>query len=113
MLAVFRFLKDSFSEVNVSTTMYALASTDQQTGGERLKSFMARTGTGQRISADGLAEAVGVSKGTIGALMSDAQRIIGEPKARAIAAALGVDYLVLWIPMERAGRVFIPAQVSV
>lgn len=107
MLTVFRFLKDSFSEVNVSTTMYALVS------GDRLKMLMERTGTGQRISAEGLARAVGVSKGTIGALMSNAQRIIGEPKAKAIAAALGVDLLVLWIPMERAGRVFIPAQVAV
>jgi transcriptional regulator with XRE-family HTH domain len=112
MLYSFRFLKASFSEVNVSTTMYALASTDRQTGGERLKSLMFRTGTGQRLSAEALAEAVGVSKGTVGALMADTQRYIGEPKAKAIAAAIGVDLLVLWIPMERAGRVFIPAQVT-
>lgn len=92
--------------------MYALASTDELTSGERLKSFMARTGTGQRISADGLAEAAGISKGTVGALMSDVQRCVGESKAKAIAAALGVDLLVLWIPMERAGRVFIPSQAA-
>lgn len=87
-------------------TMYAVAS------GDRLKMLMERTGTGAPISSRGLADAVGVSNGTIGALMSGAQQTIPEPKAKAIAAALGVDLLVLFIPMERAGRTFIPAQVS-
>ena len=54
-----------------------------------------------------------MAHGTIGALMSGAQRVVPEHKAKAIAGALGVDLLVLWIPMERAGRVLIPAQVAV
>ena len=44
--------------------------------------------------------------------MSGAQRTVPEHKAKAIAAALGVDLLVLWVPMERAGRAFIPVQAA-
>ncbi|MFF8458556.1 helix-turn-helix domain-containing protein [Streptomyces albidoflavus] len=87
--------------------MYAVVS------GDRLKILMERTGTGEPITSRGLAEAVGVSHGTIGALMSGAQRVIPEHKAKAIASRLGVDLLVLFIPMERAGRVFVPAQQQV
>ncbi|MEU5091687.1 helix-turn-helix transcriptional regulator [Streptomyces sp. NPDC021356] len=86
-------------------TMYAVAS------GDRLKLLMERTGTGAPVSARKLAAAAGVAHGTIGALMSGAQRTVTEDKAKAIAARLGVDLLVLFIPMERAGRAFIPAQV--
>lgn len=88
-------------------TRYAVASSD------RLKLLMERTGTGESISSRELATAAGVAHGTIGALMSGAQRCVSEPKAKSIAAALGVDLLVLWIPMERSGRTFIPAQVAV
>ncbi|MFM9594000.1 helix-turn-helix domain-containing protein [Streptomyces scabiei] len=103
-------MNDLFNEVNVSEseaappTMYAVASSD------RLKLLMERTGTGEAIASRELAERAGVAHGTIGALMSGAQRVVSEPKAKAIAAAIGVDLLVLWIPMERAGRAFIPAQ---
>lgn len=86
--------------------MYAVVS------GDRLKTLMERTGTGEAITCRGLAEAVGVSHGTIGALMSGAQTTVPEHKAKAIAARLGVDLLVLFIPMERAGRTLIPAQVN-
>jgi transcriptional regulator with XRE-family HTH domain len=95
------------SEVNVSQgppTMYAVASSD------RLKTLMERTGTGESITSRELAAAAGVAHGTIGALMSGAQQTVPEDKARAIVAALGVDLLVLFIPMERAGRVFVPVQ---
>ncbi|NUS74960.1 MAG: helix-turn-helix transcriptional regulator [Streptomyces sp.] len=88
-------------------TMYAVASSD------RLKMLMERTGTGQPITSRGLAEAAGVAHGTIGALMSGAQRAVPEDKAKLIVAALGVDLLVLFVPLERAGRTFIPAQVAV
>ncbi|MET9734323.1 helix-turn-helix transcriptional regulator [Streptomyces sp. NPDC006458] len=87
-------------------TMYAVAS------GERLKVLMERTGTGESITSRELAQAAGVAHGTIGALMSEAQRAVPEDKAKAIAAALGVDLLVLFIPLERAGRALIPAQVT-
>lgn len=87
-------------------TMYAVASSD------RLKLLMERTGTGREIKGRELAEAAGVAHGTIGGLMAGTQRIVPEAKAKAIAAALGVDLLVLWVPMERAGKVFIPTQVA-
>lgn len=94
------------SDSETPPTMYAVASSD------RLKLLMERTGTGEEITSRELAKAAGVAHGTVGGLMSGAQRVVPEPKAKAIAAALGVDLLVLWIPMERAGRVFIPAQVA-
>jgi transcriptional regulator with XRE-family HTH domain len=99
-------------EVNVSKeaprpTMYAVASAD------RLKLLMERTGTGEPVTSRELAEKAGVAHGTIGALMTGKQQTVPEPKAKAIAAVLGVDLLVLFVPMERAGRVFIPAQAAV
>lgn len=109
-LTTFNELNVTFSEVNVSEpqpTMYAVES------GDRLKMLMERTGTGESITSRELATAVGVAHGTIGALMAGTQRVVPEPKAKAIAAVLGVDLLVLWVPMERAGRAFIPAQVAV
>lgn len=108
----FNSLNTLYHEVNVSDqnippTMYAVDSAD------RLKLLMERTGTGKAVSGRELAAAAGVAHGTIGALMSGAQRVVPEPKAKAIASVLGVDLLVLWVPMERAGRVLIPAQVAV
>lgn len=91
----------------VPPTMYAVDS------GGRLKMLMERTGTGQAITSRGLAEATGVAHGTIGALMSGAQRAVPEDKAKVIATVLGVDLLVLFVPLERAGRSFIPAQAAV
>ncbi|MGW0865776.1 helix-turn-helix domain-containing protein [Streptomyces sp. NPDC002611] len=85
-------------------TMYAVHS------GERLTMLMERIGTGESISSRALAEVAGVAAGTIGALMSGTQRMVPEHKAKAITAALGVDLLVLFIPMERSGRAFIPTR---
>ncbi|WP_259470931.1 helix-turn-helix transcriptional regulator [Streptomyces sp. ZS0098] len=84
--------------------MYAVVS------GDRLKLLMERTGTGDAVTSRDLAEAAGVAHGTIGALMNGTQRVVPERKARAIAARLGVDLLVLFIPMERAGRMLVPVQ---
>lgn len=95
------------SNDNTTPTMYAVDSSD------RLKTLMERTGTGRPITSRGLAEAAGVAHGTIGALMAGTQRAVPEDKAKAIAAALGIDLLVLFVPLERAGRVFVPAQVAV
>lgn len=102
-------MNETSREVNVSEsppTMYAVVS------GDRLKMLMERTGTGESITSRELATAAGVAAGTIGALMSGAQQSVPEDKAKAIAAALGVDLLVLFIPMERAGRVLIPARTQ-
>lgn len=107
-LTTFSKMNEPFSEVNVSeaATMYAVHS------GDRLKLLMERTGTGEQITSRELATAAGVAHGTIGALMSGTQRTVPEDKAKAITGALGVDLLVLFIPMERAGRAFIPAQAA-
>ena len=106
MLTAFRSLNESFREVNVSTdmSMYKLVS------GDRLKTFMERTGTGEGITGRELAAAVGVPHGTIGALTSGASSLVPEEKAKRIAAAIGCDLLMLFIPVERAGRVFVPVQ---
>ncbi|MER7967969.1 helix-turn-helix transcriptional regulator [Streptomyces sp. NPDC096080] len=80
--------------------------------GDRLKTLMERTGTGQAITSRGLAAAAGVAHGTIGALMSGTQRAVPEDKARAIAAALGVDLLVLFIPEGRATRLIAPVKAT-
>lgn len=85
-------------------TMYAIHSSD------RLKLLMERTGTGEAIKSRELAANAGVAHGTVGGLMSGAQRIVPEDKAKAITDALGVQLLVLFIEMERNGRTFIPAQ---
>ncbi|MER5600523.1 helix-turn-helix transcriptional regulator [Streptomyces sp. NPDC002265] len=88
-------------------TMYAVASSD------RLKLLMERTGTGEPITSRELAAEAGVAHGTIGGLMSGAQRVVPEDKAEAIATALGVQLRVLWVEVERQGRVFIPKQAAV
>lgn len=82
--------------------MYAVAS------GDRLKTLMERTGSGEPIKSRELAAKAGVAHGTIGALMSGAQRFIPEDKARAITAALGVELGVLFDPAERVGRTYVP-----
>lgn len=110
-LTAFNPLNELYYEVNVRNedsppTMYAVDSAD------RLKILMERTGTGQPITSRGLAAAAGVAHGTIGALMAGTQRTVPEPKAKAIASALGIDLLVLFVPMERAGRAFVPAQAA-
>ena len=102
-------MNESLREVNVSgsqPTMYAVASSD------RLKTLMERTGTGEPITSRELAAAAGVAHGTIGALMSGAQRHVPEDKARAITAALGVELKVLFIPAERSGRRFVLLQAD-
>ncbi|MEU5442738.1 MULTISPECIES: helix-turn-helix domain-containing protein [Streptomyces] len=88
-------------------TMYAVHSSN------RLTMLMQRTGTGQSISSRELAKAAGVAAGTIGALMSGTQRAVPEDKAKRIAAVLGIDLLVLFVPLERSGRSFVPAQATV
>ncbi|MFE6014956.1 helix-turn-helix domain-containing protein, partial [Bacillus thuringiensis] len=92
------------SDTPTPPTMYAVVS------GDRLKTFMERTGTGEAVTSRELAALAGVAHGTIGALMSGTQRLVPEDKAKAITRAIGIDLLVLFIPMERAGRTFIPAQ---
>ncbi|GAA3301400.1 helix-turn-helix domain-containing protein [Streptomyces cinereospinus] len=86
--------------------MYEVHSSD------RLKMLMERTGTGDSITSRELAAKAGVAHGTIGGLMSGAQRVVPEGKAQAIADALGVQLRVLWVEVERQGNAFIPKQAT-
>lgn len=115
-LTPFNSLNDPYHEVNVSEdntpapapapAMYAVHSSD------RLKTLMEHTETGESISSRDLAAKAGVAHGTIGGLMSGAQRAVPEDKARAIADALGVKLGVAFVEVERQGRGFIPKQAA-
>jgi len=70
---------------------------------ELLQLLMQRTGTGVGLSIRKLADAVGIPHTTIGNLLSGEQKSVAGETAHAIAAVIGVDVLVLWIPIERAG----------
>lgn len=106
MLAVFRKLNESLSEVNMSEApMCRIFDRDL------LARLMRRTGTGAKLTTRDLAALSGLPHGTIGALLSGEQRFLPREKAQRIAAAIGVDLMVLFVPCERAGRVFIDATV--
>jgi hypothetical protein len=106
MLASFRSLNEPFNEVNVSTPtpMYKLVS------GGLLRTLMQRTGTGSKVTVRELAALTGIAIGTIGALATGAQQLLPEDKAKSMARAIGVDLLILFIPCERAGRVYVEAE---
>lgn len=80
-----------------------------------LELLMERTGTGASVSIRELAELARVPHGTIGNLLTGEQEGVLTDAAERIAAAIGVDLLVLWIPVERAvtsmarPRVAVPA----
>lgn len=106
MILAFRSWNEPFREVNVSTStpMYRLWS------GDLLRTLMQRTGTGSRLTVRELAAAADVSVGTIGSLTTGTQQLLPEEKAKRIAKVIGVDLLVLWVPCERAGRVYVAAE---
>lgn len=83
-------------DVNTPAPLYKLVSADL------LRTLMQRTGTGAAVSVRALAAKVGVPHGTIGNLLTGDQEAVAEESARRIAAVIGVDVLVLFIPMERA-----------
>lgn len=67
-----------------------------------LELLMKRTGRGDAVSVRTLADRAGVPHGTIGNLLTGEQEGVLPDAAERIAAALGVDLLVLWIPVQRA-----------
>ncbi|GGZ28650.1 hypothetical protein GCM10010387_22650 [Streptomyces inusitatus] len=67
-----------------------------------LRTLMKRTGDGAPISGRQLAQVAGIAHGTIGMLLVGRQETISAPAAQTIASRLGVDLLVLWVPVERA-----------
>lgn len=104
MLAVFRKLNESLSEVNMSEApMCRIYDRDL------LARLMRRTGTGARLTSRDLAKVAELPHGTVGALMSGDQRFISREKAHRIATAIGVDLLIIFVPCERAGRVWLDA----
>ncbi|MFD9757989.1 hypothetical protein [[Kitasatospora] papulosa] len=74
-----------------------------------LARLMKRTGTGAKLTTRDLAKVAELPHGTVGALVSGEQRFLPRDKAQRIATAIGVDLLILFVPCERAGRVFIDA----
>lgn len=82
--------------LNSRDPMYKLVSADL------LRSLMQRTGSGQSLSVRDLATAVGVPRGTIGNLLTGETKSQPERVAHAIARVIGVDLLVLWVPIGRA-----------
>lgn len=104
MLGAFRKMNGTLSEVNMSEAPMC-----RIYDRELLARLMKRTGTGARLTTRDLAKVAAVPHGTVGGLLSGTQRFIAREKAQRIAAAIGVDLLVVFVPCERAGRVFIDA----
>ncbi|MFJ3097411.1 XRE family transcriptional regulator [Streptomyces hydrogenans] len=76
--------------------LYRLVST------ELLKTLMRRTGTGAPVSVRTLARKAGLPHGTVGNLLTGVQTAVSEESAHKIAGVIGVDLLVLFVPMQRA-----------
>lgn len=69
---------------------------------ELMRTLMRRTGTGKRITTRELAADIGIAHGTIGGLLTGAVREVPESTAVDIARRIGVDLLVLFVPVCRA-----------
>ncbi|MFD7978847.1 helix-turn-helix domain-containing protein [Streptomyces sp. NPDC059071] len=69
---------------------------------ELLRTLMKRTGTGSKISNRELADAVGVSHGTVDNLLNGTVKTQKEATASAICRTIGVDLLILWAPTGRS-----------
>ncbi|MFD8404623.1 hypothetical protein ACFV1G_08065 [Streptomyces anulatus] len=67
-----------------------------------LRALMQRTGTGKRTTTRQLAADIGIAHGTIGGLLTGAVQVVPESTAVDIAARIGVDLLILFVPVCRA-----------
>ncbi|MFI6347288.1 hypothetical protein [Streptomyces sp. NPDC050560] len=92
-------MNEAFTEVNVSDVLMC-----RIYSASLLRTLMQRTGTGGRLTVRTLAEIADVPLGTLGALLSGAQQLLPMAKAHRVAAAVGVDLLVLFVVDERAAR---------
>ena len=79
-------------------TKYTLVSPDL------MRTLMQRTGTGERITTRELAAEIGIAHGTIGGLLTGAVKVVPESTAVDAAERIGVDLLVLFIPVCRANK---------
>lgn len=87
-------------EVDVSeeAKKYTLVSRDL------MRTLMQRTGTGERITTRELAADIGIAHGTVGGLLTGAVTVVPESTAVDAAERIGVDLLVLFIPVCRANK---------
>ena len=76
--------------------MYKLVSADL------MRTLMQRTGTGASVTGRQLAADAGVAHGTVGMLLTGAQQSVPASSADAIARRIGVDVLVLFVPVGRS-----------
>lgn len=67
-----------------------------------MRTLMRRTGTGERTTTRELAADIGVAHGTIGGLLTGAVQVVPESTAVDIARRIGVDLLVLFVPVGRS-----------
>lgn len=79
-------------------TKYSLVSRDL------MRTLMQRTGTGKRITTRELAAEIGIAHGTIGGLLTGAVQVVPQSTAVDIAERIGVDPLVLFIPVGRSNK---------
>lgn len=98
MLIMFTQKNNQLPGENMTAAAHMYRLTDR----DLLRRLMRRTGTGHSITTRGLATAAGVSHGTIGMLLTGAQRSLPCDAAHAVAQAIGVDDLILWTPTGRA-----------
>lgn len=84
-------------EVDVTTPapLYKLVRRDL------LRTLMQRTGDGSAVSVRQLAHRTGAARSTIGNLLTGTQEATDVETAHKIAAAIGVDVLVLFVPVGR------------
>lgn len=73
-----------------------------------LRLLMQRTGTGAPVSIRRLAALAGVPRGTVGNLLTGTTRATSAGVAERIAQVIGVDLLVLWVPVGRS----VPADLA-
>ncbi|MGW1463891.1 helix-turn-helix domain-containing protein [Streptomyces sp. NPDC002308] len=76
--------------------MYHLVSPDL------MRTLMKRTGTGAPVTGRQLAADIGIAHGTIGNLLTGAQRSVPESIAEDIARRIGVDLPILFVRVGRS-----------
>ncbi|MER6103642.1 helix-turn-helix transcriptional regulator [Streptomyces sp. NPDC001832] len=95
-------------DVSREIPMYQLVSANL------MRTLMQRTGTGAKVTGRQLAADAGIAHGTVGSLLTGAQNSVPESTADAIARRIGVDILVLFVPVGRSTQALsvVPAQAE-
>jgi hypothetical protein len=74
--------------------------------------LMQHTGDGSRVTVRTLAASASCHASYISELMTGAQETANAERAAAIAARIGVDLLVLWVPAERTDGITRDAELA-